>query len=83
MNKQEINEFIEKMKEYQERELKNVMIQMIENLNFFRDMVGWLMIQRLEHIVLNLNLRKSKVTNEDVIISNVNYQVYSSKIALN
>ncbi len=29
-----------KMKEYQERELKNVMIQMIENLNFFRDMVG-------------------------------------------
>lgn len=29
-----------KMKEYQEREMKNVMIQMIENLNFFRDMVG-------------------------------------------
>lgn len=40
------------------------------------------MIQMLEHIVLNSNLRKSKVTNEDVIISNVNYQVYSSKIAL-
>ena len=43
----------------------------------FLQRYGWLIdIQRLEHIVLNLSPRKSKVTNEDVnfAVSNVNYQ---------